>query len=92
MSHLRDKLRTKVRRGWCRKNLHRLVGDNVFYGHDHAKRCRACRNAYQAASRDTGRAYKVIRCEQAGCDNATERKVNSTTVYVCRRHRMEQAA
>ena len=88
MTHLRDKIRTKVRRGWCRHNLHLMRGDNVRIK-DGKRYCRECARAAARAlvqsQKELG--YRVSRCPVHGCKNAHLRSPQDPAQYVCPRHR-----
>lgn len=92
-TRLRERLREKVRRGWCRKNLHRLVGDNVGWhkrpNGKATRRCLACERQQRAAQRRAVMGtlgYRYVRCIVRGCDANTERPSGSPP-YICRIHR-----
>ncbi len=92
---LRDRKRTKVRRGWCRKNLHRMVGANVEC-RNRVKRCRACMRETQRARRKQAAEAGVWRREKCmvyGCHSYTDRFAETPFgLFACRKHREQVAA
>lgn len=89
---LREKRREKVRRGWCRKDLHRLVGDNVDVLADGYRLCRACDRARRRLYRVEAVALGLqrIKCMARGCHTTTERY--SDAPYICPRHQQQEMA
>ncbi len=95
MTSLRERKRTKVRRGWCRKNLHRMVGDNVEH-RDRKKRCRTCIRETQRMRRKRAAeagTWRREKCMVYGCHSYTERFAETPFgLFACRKHREQQVA
>lgn len=87
--------RRKTKPGYCRANLHLMVGDNIGHKLEQATvYCKACNTASQkgAYHRRVELGYKWHRCPISGCKGRVHRHPNrpGPLPYYCPKHRIRR--
>ncbi len=79
------------RPGYCRRNAHPMVGDNVRFRSDRETHyCLACDREGRRNRNALG--YRSVRCEAYGCDRYLVRGPMMSGLYRCPKHRAVQVA